>query len=84
MNCPECGTQLYKIGSSVTDVNYSRAFFDDERGSHNHDDNCRIYEYHCEKGHRVSERRQNTCPVCDWKGKADCFCHPLGMKVWKK
>jgi RNA polymerase subunit RPABC4/transcription elongation factor Spt4 len=81
MECPECGSQLFEGGMSETLVAYVRAHFTDEKGRHNHDDNCRIYSYYCANGNHVSERRQNFCPVCDWKGKAECFCHPLGVKV---
>jgi len=81
MNCPTCNSQLYDRGSTHTLVNYSNAYFTDEKGHHCHDDNCVVRTYQCANGHYVTERRQNTCPACDWKGKTDCFCHPLGVKV---
>jgi len=74
--CPVCQSDVvYSDGSTVTLMGYA------VRVGHNHDDNCRISYYHCDKGHSWSERKQNTCPTCDWKGKAECFCHPLGVKI---
>ena len=56
-------------------------FYDENGVRHVHDDNCRIHFYSCSKGHEFSYRAQNTSKCCDWKGKTDCFCHPLGFKI---
>lgn len=77
--CPVCETKLNYIGSSRTAVNY--------RGyapPHDHDDNCQLLMLICENGHEISERQQNTCLVegCNWKGKTECFCSPLGIRVY--
>jgi hypothetical protein len=49
---------------------------------HDHDDNCHVEDFGCEKGHRYSVRKRNTCPACDWKGIEECFCHPLGVRIF--
>lgn len=74
--CPKCSTPVIKTEASRTLVGYGGYSH-----PHDHDDNCVITAYKCEKGHIFSERRQNVCPVggCDWKGKIECFCHPLGV-----
>ena len=82
MNCPECGTQVYDDGATTTLVGYVNARFSDERGVHNHDDNCIKHYGHCVNRHKLSWRNQNTCPVCEWRGKEQCFCHPLGVRVY--
>ena len=84
MNCPRCNTQVYDDEHSTTLVGYMDSHFTDERGTHDHDDNCQIYKGHCDSGHRLSWRHQNSCPACDWKGKTECFCHPLGVIVFEK
>jgi hypothetical protein len=64
------------MGGTVTAVGYYSP------AGHNHDDNCRIQGYHCEKGHIWALSRRNRCGVegCDWVGKAECWCHQ-GVKV---
>ena len=70
--------QLYSYGSWVTLVGFNPG----ER-PHNHDDNCHVEDFACEKGHHYSVRRRNTCPACNWKGSEKCFCHPLGARIYK-
>lgn len=70
-----CGMPMYTDGGySETLVGFSSP------PGHDHDDNCRVRIYRCEKNHikRVSIRRR--CHKCDWLGKAECFCHE-GSKV---
>lgn len=69
---------LSSYGSWVTLVGFNPG----ER-PHNHDDNCHIEDFACEAGHHYSVRRRNTCAACDWKGKEECFCHPLGARIYK-
>ena len=86
MICPIChqlgvSSKVFDQGSTSTLVAYIGAEFYDGQGKfHNHDDNCTIRYYRCSGGHHFSERRQNQC-WCGWKGKEECFCHPLGVKV---
>jgi hypothetical protein len=78
--CPTCkGTVTYK-GTWCTMVGYGNY-----EAPHDHDDNCKNSEWKCENGHQIQERQQNVCPVegCDWRGKIDCFCSPLGISVLK-
>lgn len=51
-----------------------------QQPGHNHDDNCTTRTLVCPQGHEAVISRRNSCPLCDWRGKADCFCHP-GPKV---
>ena len=84
--CPACADA--GVTSKVTDHGTSETLvaympFYDERGKrHHHDDNCRITHFACSNGHRFTYRPQRYCN-CGWKGKEDCFCHPLGFK-WAK
>ncbi len=72
--CPDCGEPMSHRGTSMTLVGYYSP------PGHDHDDNCRTRIYTCPNGHSMGVSRQNSCPVCDWKGKSICFCHP-GEKV---
>jgi hypothetical protein len=73
---PNCGGNLKYKGWGSTMVGYYSP------PGHDHDDNCRFHMYECSKGHSIRERVQRVCPNpdCDWKGKKECFCSPLG--VW--
>lgn len=85
MICPICEREdrkscVYVHGTSTTLVAYFNTDYYDEDGKHhNHDDNCRITNYSCSNGHRFTFRRRNSC-WCGWKGKEECFCHPLGCR----
>ena len=74
VSCPDCGETMRHGGTSSTLVG-----FISPKG-HNHDDNCKSRVYMCANGHKHKFSKQNTCPVCDWKGQATCFCHD-GAKV---
>lgn len=76
----DCNGEVKFHTESMTSVGYSSPL------GHNHDDNCRKAYYSCSNGHKWTERWQNICNVkdCEWKGKLECFCHPLGVKVIPK
>lgn len=77
MTCPTCGEAFVAChGGFSTLVGYYSP------PGHDHDDNCRAWYYSCANGHHTLLHIRNTCPVCDWKGKATCFCH-RGEKVDK-
>ena len=80
--CQESGLQskVFEHGISETLVGYS-PFHDESGKRHVHNDNCQIARYSCSKGHEFSHRAQRTANCCDWKGKEDCFCHPLGFRI---
>ena len=85
MICPVCKEAGLKStvtegGTSETLVGYF-PFYDEEGKHHDHNDNCRITSFKCSRGHRFSHRPQRTC-WCGWKGKEECFCHPLGFKIY--
>lgn len=46
---------------------------------HKHDDNCLTRTYQCPHGHKLSVAVRRSCSACDWRGRAQCFCHP-----WRK
>jgi hypothetical protein len=73
--CPECGSDdVWDRGNSSTYVGYI-PFIDDQGRTHHHDDNCKNYEFICDKCcRRWSETVQNRCDVegCDWRGKTEC------------
>ena len=76
MKCERCQTEAKHGGTWNTLVGYW-GFKD----GHDHDDNCRTRFYECGNcHHKWTESKQNTCPVCDWKGKESCWCH-IGDKV---
>lgn len=79
--CKDEGTQstVSEGSTSETLVAYPR-FYDGSGKLHDHDDNCQITYFQCSAGHSFSYRPQRTC-WCGWKGKEDCFCHPLGFKL---
>lgn len=68
--------QLFSYGGSTTLVAFTSP------PGHDHDDNCHAEDLACERGHHYSVRRRNTCPACDWKGHEECFCHPLGVRIY--
>jgi hypothetical protein len=76
MTCKTCGEPIAQlgVGESTTLVGFSSP------PGHNHDDNCVKRVYSCANGHRVVLSRRRRCPVCDWVGNAECFCHD-GPKV---
>jgi hypothetical protein len=74
LTCKECNSAMFTLGTTMTLVGYSSP------PGHDHDDNCRLREYVCENGHRLTVSKRNKCPKCDWKGKLTCFCH-TGEKV---
>ena len=47
---------------------------------HDHDDNCLTRFYICSNNHEITISKIKKCPVCEWTGKKECFCH-RGMKV---
>jgi hypothetical protein len=81
--CKDAGLQstVRDGGTSETLVGYM-PFYDENGKRHVHDDNCRITGYWCSRGHEFSHREQRTAKCCDWKGKTECFCHPLGFKIY--
>lgn len=73
MDCELCGSPLFTDGSTMTTcVGYTSP------AGHDHDDNCRSRYYRCANGHGVSLSKRNKCPTCDWRGRAECFCHKGG------
>lgn len=79
--CPECKGPLTFKHSGRTMVGYGGY-----QAPHDHDDNCVTHEWWCMNGHIVCERQQNYCPAegCEWKGKTDCFCSKLGIRVYSQ
>lgn len=47
------------------------------KDGHDHDDNCKGYEYKCPSNHTQMVYIRRTCSIkgCEWKGKETCFCH---------
>lgn len=87
MFCPACQAEnqtslVFPKGSTRTLLGFG-AFFDEEGKEHVHDPNCEIHHYSCSRGHKFSVRNQNTC-WCGWKGRAECFCHPLGARIYEE
>ena len=76
MKCSKCGEETRHAGTSQTLVGYGSP------DGHDHDDNCLKRRYECVNGHAWVESVRRRCPAegCDWRGKADCFCHE-GSKV---
>jgi hypothetical protein len=75
MRCKECNREMFWDGYEFsTMLGYSSS------GGHDHNDNCLIRIYKCFNGHVLKESLRRVCPVCDWKGKEECFCHS-GKKV---
>ena len=75
--CPVCAQLMFADGDIYeTLVGYRSP------GGHNHNDNCLIRVYRCPAGHYLNVSVRRMCPVCDWKGKTQCFCHP-GKKLDK-
>lgn len=82
MTCPTCGAAFIRHGGECTTlVGFS---YGSCGGSH--DDNCLKRIYICEQGHHTLLSIVRLCndhngaPLCEWTGKADCFCH-VGAKV---
>jgi hypothetical protein len=65
-DCPVCKTPTKSRGYTTTCLAYYSP------KGHNHDDNCRKFDFKCPKGHMFRVRVQNACPDCEWVGKADC------------
>jgi hypothetical protein len=74
MNCPKCNNKLIPSAIAETLVGYFSP------PGHNHNDNCLTRAYRCTCGYSIIISKRRTCPVCSWKGKETCFCHP-GKKV---
>lgn len=70
--CPKCGGRFVRRSQHeiTTLVSFSSP------AGHNHDDNCITRSYKCENDHWTIVSIQRRCPVCDWRGKDNCFCHP--------
>jgi hypothetical protein len=79
MNCVKCGGLSEAFGTRKTLVWWNSP------PGHDHDDNCMSRHYMCREcghQHKVSLRRTCPTPGCDWKGRAECFCHD-GSKLDK-
>ena len=69
MTC-ECGAEFASTTwESSTCVGYTSP------PGHDHDDNCVTRAYVCLLGHETQLTARNSCPMCDWRGKKECFCH---------
>jgi hypothetical protein len=80
--CKDAGSEstVQRSETSSTLVGY-RSYYDEKGRYHDHNDNCLITSFRCSRGHVFTYRPQRTC-WCGWKGKEDCFCHPLGFKIY--
>lgn len=69
--CPHCHVACRSDSYFETLVGYGSEL------GHNHNDNCRKFEFTCQNGHGFKVRPRNTCPTCSWKGSAECeTCGP--------
>jgi len=76
MKCDKCGEDMWLLSEGRTLVGYYSP------PGHDHDDNCVTRYYACPNNHRQSTSKRNTCPVCDWRGKAECFCCGPKVDAW--
>jgi hypothetical protein len=73
--CAQCGEAFVSHGYTARTLVSSSS-----PPGHEHDPNCIGRTYRCAHGHMTVVSLRRTCPVCDWTGPSDCFCHP-GAKV---
>ena len=77
--CTECGEPM-TFRPSISNGTFSTLVGYSSPPGHDHDDNCLVRIYRCKNGHSVKVSKRRRCPVCDWAGKEECFCH-WGEKV---
>lgn len=76
MRCPTCkGPFISHGGRTETCVGYYSP------PGHDHDDNCVSITFTCKQGHSTAVFLRRSCFACDWKGKAECWCHRGKTKV---
>lgn len=81
MKCKTCGGPItHHVGDLSTLVGFIKHPNEDPRCDH--DDNCVLRIFRCDKEHNNDVHIRRICPNpdCDWKGKETCFCHE-GAKI---
>ena len=77
VQCPVCNIECLSTHCSSTLVGYMSP------KGHDHDDNCRKFDFTCSNNHHFKIRAQNTCPACDWKGSPVCYTCGDNVKVYE-
>jgi|SRR5579859_4199459 len=77
-NCPACGLICKSYSYGCTLVGYSSP------EGHDHDDNCRSFNFVCECGANFVLTPINKCPTigCAWIGKSECSVCGSSGKSW--